>query len=132
VVVQRRLVDELDGDPSEQDLLGDGGIPGGGRGHGQRGSEPLAPRGDKVGRDLAEEGVFGGHDPAEGHLETGQIVLEPGKAEHLSDVHWWRNLGEMPASTTTRRGSSPPIRGRAVGWWSRGGEERGTGHPRIE
>jgi hypothetical protein len=73
-----------------------------------------------VGCDLTEEGVFGGHDSAEGVLEAGQIILEPGKAEHLSDVHWHRNLGELPTWTTTGRGSPPPIGGRPEG----GGPEK--------
>ena len=87
VVVQRGLVDQLHRDRPEQDFLGGVGTPCGRRRHGQGRSEPLAPRSDKVGRDLAEEGVFGGHHPADGDLEAGQILLEPGKAEHLSDVH---------------------------------------------
>jgi hypothetical protein len=74
-----------------------------------------------VGGNLTEEGVFGGHDSVEGDLEAGQILLEPGKAEHLSDVHWHRNLGEIPESTTTGRGWTPPIGGALES----GGPEKG-------
>jgi len=87
VVVEGREVHQLDGDTTQEVLLGGRTAPAGRRRQGQHGPQALPAGRDQMGGDLVQEPVTGHDRGREQGLETEHVLLERGEAQSRQRIH---------------------------------------------